>query len=134
MPREIDSQRHRWEDGVRTVANVRPLPPVEPVSADGPAVAIQTLGCKLNQADSNRLAWEFIEAGFRLVAPDEPADVFVVNTCTVTHVADRKARHALRAGRRRNPNATVVAAGCYGQRSPEDLREMLGRNPVRQHG
>ena len=86
--------------------------------------AIQTHGCKLNQADALALAKQFADAGFRQVPDDAPADVYVVNTCTVTHVADRKARQALRAARRRNPNAAIVATGCYAQRSPEDLRRL----------
>ena len=76
-----------------------------------PAVAIETHGCKLNQADSSALAWRFVESGYRLVSADEPADVYILNSCTVTHVADRKARHALRAARRRNPETTIVATG-----------------------
>ena len=83
--------------------------------------AIETHGCKLNQADTLVIAREFKEAGLMQVAEDERADVYVVNSCTVTHVADRKARHALRAARRRNPNATIVATGCYAQRTPEAL-------------
>lgn len=90
-------------------------------SVEGPRVAIETHGCKLNQADSTQIAWEFVESGFRVVSTDEPADVYVVNTCTVTHVADRKARHSLRVARRRNPDAIVVAVGCYVERAPEVL-------------
>lgn len=86
--------------------------------------AIETHGCKLNQADTLLLARQFVEAGFCQVSTDEPADVYVLNTCTVTHVADRKARHALRAARRRNPDAIVVVTGCYPQRAPEDLRRL----------
>ena len=89
-----------------------------------PSVAIETHGCKLNQADSGRMVREFLGAGFRLVAADEPADVYVLNSCTVTHVADRKARHAIRAARRRNPEAVVVATGCYPQRAPGELQGM----------
>ena len=100
--------------------------PLQSTLAESPTVAIETHGCKLNQADSSVLATEFMEAGFRLVSTDEPADVYLVNTCTVTHIADRKGRHALRAARRRNPNATVVATGCYAQRSPEALRSLEG--------
>ena len=94
-----------------------------PLAADKPppSVTIETHGCKLNQADSNVLAREFEQAGFRVVANDEPSDVYVVNSCTVTHVADRKARRSLRAARRRNPAATIVATGCYAQRAPGDL-------------
>ncbi len=86
--------------------------------------AIETHGCKLNQADTLALAREFSEAGLRQVGDDEPADVYLVNSCTVTHVADRKARHSLRAARRRNPGATIVATGCYAERSPDALRGM----------
>ncbi|MCY4529021.1 MAG: tRNA (N(6)-L-threonylcarbamoyladenosine(37)-C(2))-methylthiotransferase MtaB [Chloroflexi bacterium] len=89
-----------------------------------PRVAIETHGCKLNQADSGGLATEFAEAGFDVVGEDTPVDVYVVNSCTVTHVADSKARHALRSARRRHPNATIVATGCYAQREPETLRQL----------
>lgn len=97
------------------------------MSTDGnaaPTVAIETHGCKLNQADTLKLSRTFAEAGFRHVETGGPVDVYVVNSCTVTHVADGKARHALRAARRRNPNATIVATGCYAQRSPEELRDL----------
>ncbi len=89
-----------------------------------PRVAIETHGCKLNQADSGTLATEFASAGFEVVAENMPVDVYVVNSCTVTHVADGKARQALRSARRRHPNATIVATGCYAQRSPDDLRQL----------
>ncbi len=87
-------------------------------------VAIQTHGCKLNQADSAFLAREFAEAGYRLVDHNRDADIIVVNTCTVTATADSKARQALRAARRANPDAVVVAAGCYPERAADDLRQM----------
>ena len=89
-----------------------------------PRVAIETHGCKLNQADSGGLATEFAQAGFEVVGEDTPVDVYVVNSCTVTHVADSKARRSLRSARRRHPNATIVATGCYAQRSPETLRQL----------
>ena len=92
--------------------------------ASAPTVAIITHGCKLNQADSSVLAADFVQAGYRLVDQHEAADVYVVNTCTVTHVADRKARQALRSARRKNPAAKVVAAGCYAQRAGNSLRAM----------
>ena len=87
-------------------------------------VALETHGCKLNQSDTEALARQFQEAGYRLVAEGQPADIYVVNSCTVTHVADRKARQALRAARRRNPAATVVATGCYAQRDPTALQKL----------
>ena len=85
-------------------------------------VAIETHGCKLNQADSMELAAQFTAAGFEVVDASNSIDVYVLNTCTVTHVADRKARQALRSARRRNPDATIVVTGCYAERSPEELR------------
>ena len=84
-------------------------------------MAIATQGCKLNQADSQVLARRFAEAGYRLVEANQGPQVFVLNTCTVTGTADSKARRALRSARRANPNALVVATGCYAQRAPEDL-------------
>ena len=84
-------------------------------------VAIHTHGCKLNQADSQTLARRFREAGYDVVGPSAPADVVVLNTCTVTAAADSKARQYLRAARRRNPDAVVVATGCYAQRAPAAL-------------
>jgi threonylcarbamoyladenosine tRNA methylthiotransferase MtaB len=93
-----------------------------PASQTPLRVAIETQGCKLNQADSMALAREFTTAGFHVVDATDPLDAYVLNSCTVTHVADRKARRALRAARRRNPDATIVATGCYAQRSPETLQ------------
>ncbi|MCH7621406.1 MAG: tRNA (N(6)-L-threonylcarbamoyladenosine(37)-C(2))-methylthiotransferase MtaB [Chloroflexi bacterium] len=87
-------------------------------------VLIRTHGCKLNQADSDVIARQFIEAGYRLVNSVSEADVFVLNTCTVTANADSKARQALRAARRANPTAIIVAAGCYPQRAAQELHEL----------
>lgn len=80
-----------------------------------PRVAIATLGCKVNYSETEALADNFQQAGFALVEPDGPdkPDVFIVNTCTVTHVADRKSRQVLRRAKRANPQAVVVATGCY---------------------
>ena len=100
--------------------------PTEP-AADTPitgTVAIETHGCKLNQADSAVLARQFVQAGCRIVDRNADADIIVVNTCTVTATADSKARQALRAARRSNPDAIVVAAGCYPQRAADELRGM----------
>ena len=89
-----------------------------------PKVALETMGCKLNLADTEILAQEFRRAGFQVVPPDGDLDVFVLNTCTVTHVADRKARHAIRAARRRFQRAFLIATGCYAQRAAHDLQEL----------
>jgi threonylcarbamoyladenosine tRNA methylthiotransferase MtaB len=103
-----------------------------PVSAsdDAGTVAIHTHGCKLNQADSSILARQFRRAGYRVVEDVRDADIYVLNTCTVTSTADSKARQALRAARRINPDAIVVAAGCYPQRAAGELEQMPAVNLV----
>ena len=89
-------------------------------------VALDSLGCKLNQAEIQSLARQFEAAGYRLVEPDAKADIFILNTCTVTHVADRKSRHLLRMARRRNPATRLIAIGCYAHRAPEELSQVEG--------
>ncbi|MFC2071499.1 tRNA (N(6)-L-threonylcarbamoyladenosine(37)-C(2))-methylthiotransferase MtaB [Chloroflexota bacterium] len=89
-------------------------------------VALDTLGCKLNQAETEVLAKQFAEAGYRLVSPADEADIYILNTCTVTHIADAKSRHWLRLAHRRNPTALVVATGCYAQRVPQELAQIEG--------
>jgi threonylcarbamoyladenosine tRNA methylthiotransferase MtaB len=87
-------------------------------------VALTTLGCKVNQADSDAWLSQFLGRGYEIVDFDKPADVYVVNTCTVTHVADRKSRHLLRQARRQNPAALVVATGCYASVAPDELARL----------
>ncbi len=87
-------------------------------------VAFYTLGCKLNQAETESLANRFSQAGFQLVSPGDGADIYIANTCTVTHIADRKSRHWLRLARRRNPQALIIATGCYAQRSRQELAQL----------
>jgi len=87
-------------------------------------VALETLGCKLNQAETDSLARQFLSKGYQLAESAREADIYVLNTCTVTHVADRKARHLLRLAHRTNPKALIVAIGCYAQRAPEELRQL----------
>jgi threonylcarbamoyladenosine tRNA methylthiotransferase MtaB len=89
-------------------------------------IALDTVGCKLNQAETQLLARQFAQAGYRLVPPDDGADVYVLNTCTVTHVADGKCRRLLNQARRRNPSALVVAIGCYVERARRELAQMRG--------
>src|SRR3972149_10802143 len=80
-------------------------------------VAIQTLGCKLNQAESESLVHRLTESGYQVVAPDDgPTDIYILNTCTVTGIADRKCRNLLRRARAANPEALVVAGGGYSGR------------------
>ena len=87
-------------------------------------VAINTHGSKLNQADSQQLARQFQEAGFVLIQSSAQADVVVLNSCTITANSDSKARSYLRRTRRANPNALVVATGCYAERARDDLLGM----------
>ena len=89
-------------------------------------VALDTLGCKLNQAETELLARQLAAAGYQLVSPADEADVYILNTCTVTHIADSKSRHRLRLAHRRNPDALVVATGCYAQRAPRELAQIEG--------
>ncbi len=89
-------------------------------------VALDSLGCKLNQAEAELLAREFAEVGYQLVSPADEADVYILNTCTVTHIADRKSRHWLRLAHRQNPGALLVATGCYVERAPGELAQIEG--------
>ena len=82
------------------------------------------MGCKLNQAETESLADRFSKAGFQLVSPGDGADIYIANTCTVTHIADRKSRHWLRLARRKNPRALIIATGCYAQRSRQELAQL----------
>ena len=87
-------------------------------------VAFYTLGCKLNQAETESLIGQFSHSGFQIVPPNDAADIYIANTCTVTHIADRKSRHWLRLARRRNPRALIVATGCYAQRGCQELTQL----------
>ena len=91
-----------------------------------PRVALDTVGCKLNQAESQLFARQFARAGYRLVPSDDGADIYILNTCTVTHVADGKCRRRLSQARRRNPDALIVAVGCYVERARQELARIKG--------
>src|SRR5256714_11202325 len=95
-----------------------------------PAVAFATLGCKVNYSESEALARQFLARGYRLVPFEESADVYVVNTCTVTHVADRKSRGEIPAAARRNPSALVAATGCYASIANHALEDVLPGNAL----
>jgi threonylcarbamoyladenosine tRNA methylthiotransferase MtaB len=84
-------------------------------------VLIETHGCKLNLADSQHLATEFAATGYEIAADGEGPDIYVLNSCTVTQVADRKARQAVAAARRRFPGALIVATGCYAERAERSV-------------
>ena len=84
-------------------------------------VAFHTLGCKVNQYDSEAMLSEFINAGYQHVAFDEKADIYVINTCIVTHTGERKSFQMIRRAKHNNPNAFIVVAGCLAQRDSEKL-------------
>lgn len=87
-------------------------------------VAFCSLGCKVNQYETNAMAQKFIEHGYEVVEFDEYADVYIVNTCTVTNVADRKSRQMLRRAKEINKDATLVACGCYAQVARDELKKI----------
>jgi len=87
-------------------------------------VAFETLGCRMNQFDTDLLKTKFADKGYEIVSFEDIADVYVINTCTVTVGGDRSSRQAIYQAKRRNPNAIVVATGCYAQVSPEELAKL----------
>ena len=87
-------------------------------------VAFLTLGCKVNQYESNAMAQKFLNAGYSVCGIKENPDVIIVNTCTVTNIADRKSRHILRKVKEENKNSIVVAVGCYVQVAKEKVDEI----------
>ena len=93
-------------------------------------IALETLGCKLNQAETESLARQLVQAGYVLVQHPAEADVYILNTCTVTSAADAKARHLLRLARRKNPDVYIIATGCYAQRTASELTAIEGVNCV----
>jgi len=93
-------------------------------------VALDSIGCKLNQAETELLAKQLAEAGYWVVPSVDKADIYILNTCTVTHIADRKSRHLLRMAHRRNPDALLIATGCYAQRAHQELAQIEGVNLV----
>ncbi len=89
-------------------------------------VAFHTLGCKLNFSETSTIARSLISEGFIKVKYDEFADVYVINTCSVTEIADKKCRQAIKKAIKQNPNAFVVVTGCFAQLKPQTISEMPG--------
>lgn len=87
-------------------------------------VSFITLGCKVNQYDSDAMRTLFIHRGYKPVEHSEVADVYIINTCSVTSIGDRKSRQVIRKIRRNNPDAVIAATGCYAQVAPEELEKM----------
>ena len=88
-------------------------------------VSFYTLGCKVNQYETNAMTQKFQEAGYEIVNMNESiADIYIVNTCTVTNMSDRKSRQILRRLKDKNKDAIVVAVGCYAQVAKQELEDM----------
>lgn len=87
-------------------------------------VAFITLGCKVNQYETNAMTQKFIESGYEVVEHNEKADVYIVNTCTVTNMSDRKSRQMLRRVKELNEKSIVVACGCYAQVAKNELEKI----------
>ena len=87
-------------------------------------VAFCTLGCKVNQYETNAMMQKMIEAGYEVVDFETKADIYIINTCTVTNMADKKSRQMLRRVKEINPEAILVAVGCYAQVAKEKLEQI----------
>ena len=87
-------------------------------------VGFLTLGCKVNQYETNGMIQRFKEHGYDIVEFDDKADIYIINTCTVTNMSDRKSRQFLRQAKKNNPDSVVVAVGCYVQVSKDELEQI----------
>ena len=92
-------------------------------------VAFYTLGCKVNQYETNAMEQQFIKKGYEVVDNTEKANIYVINTCTVTNMSDRKSRQILRRTKQLNKNSVVIAVGCYAQVGKDKLEEIHKNNP-----
>lgn len=93
---------------------------------NGKKVAFQTLGCKLNFAETSAIGRSLLEAGFQRAKMGENADICIINTCSVTDTADKKCRQAINKLIHRHPNALIVVTGCYAQLKPDEITQMPG--------
>lgn len=91
-----------------------------------PTAAYYTLGCKINQYETEKIREKLERLGFSTVSFASPADVYIINSCTVTGTADAKSRRAIRQAVRRNPDALVIATGCYAELEPHSVSEIEG--------
>jgi len=96
----------------------------------GKKAAFYTLGCKLNFSETSTIAGSFKEVGFDRVEFDEKADVYVINTCSVTNQGDKASRNIIRKAAKQNPNAMVIVVGCYSQLKPDEVGHIDGVDMV----
>ena len=93
-------------------------------------VAFYTLGCRVNVYESEAMAEKFIREGYEVVASTEVSDVYVINTCTVTNMGDKKSRQVIHRARRLNPDAIIAVVGCYAQIAPQEVSKIEGVDVV----
>ncbi len=86
--------------------------------------AIHTLGCKVNQYESEAMAELLQKEGYEIVPFEEKADCYLINTCTVTSLSDRKSRQMIRRAKKKNPDALLIVTGCYAQTAPEEIKKI----------
>jgi threonylcarbamoyladenosine tRNA methylthiotransferase MtaB len=89
-------------------------------------VAFMTLGCKVNQYETEAITELFLSKAYKVLDYDELADIYIINTCTVTNLGDKKSRQAIRKAKRQNPDAIIVVVGCYAQTAPEEIAKIDG--------
>ena len=95
-----------------------------------PTVAITTLGCKVNQYESAVMAEALSARGYRMTAFRSTADVYIINTCTVTKKTDYQCRQLIRRAHKANPAAQIIVTGCYAQIAPEALARIDRKSVV----
>ena len=83
-----------------------------------------SLGCKTNQYETNAMEQSFINKGYEIVSKEEKADIYIINTCSVTNIAERKSRQMLRRAKQLNPDAIIVASGCYAQVAKDEIQKI----------
>ena len=89
-------------------------------------IAFHTMGCKLNLSETGTISRDFIQHGFQKVSYKEKADIYVLNTCSVTENANKEARKLIRQAKRRNPDSSIAIIGCYAQLKPNEISEIKG--------
>ena len=87
-------------------------------------VSFYTLGCKVNQYETNAMEQQFIKNNYEIVENTQKADIYIINTCTVTNMAERKSRQMLRRVKEINPSAVLVVCGCYAQVAKNELEQI----------
>ncbi len=88
--------------------------------------AFYTLGCKVNQYDTQMMSEKLIDAGYNICSFNDTADIYIINTCTVTQISDKKSRNIISRAKRINPNAIIIVCGCFSQVSPKEVSDIEG--------